>query len=273
VRSTASPKAAGPARKRPEIGDHRATHRLVAEPGVQFRGTRLGSGADPDEDRDQDEDRIAHEAEEAEADRDGLADRGGDPGGTDPVHAHRQQRAQHAAPVHREGRDHVEDRENQIGRQHVREEATPNDVEVEERPGPPCDLDQQEERRRDGDVHGRAGEGHDHLLPRILGHRFEHCEAADRQERDVLRPDAVPPGGQRVAEFVQDDADEKRQDEQDAADHPCDGPGFRPEDQTEIDNEEQERGMDIDVDASEGSEPCRPFHGCALPRPSRSLRA
>jgi hypothetical protein len=155
-------------------------YRLVAEPRVHFRGARLGGSADPDEDGDQHEDRIAHEAEETEADRDGLADRCGDPGGADPVHAHRQQRAQHPAPVHREGGDHVEDRENQICRQHVGQESAPDDVEVEERPGPPCDLDQQEEHRGDGDVHGRAGEGHDDLLPRLLGHRFEHRKAADR---------------------------------------------------------------------------------------------
>ena len=50
----------------------------------------------------------------AEADGERLADAGGDPGGAHPVEPHRQRRAQHAAAVHREGGQEVEEREHQV---------------------------------------------------------------------------------------------------------------------------------------------------------------
>ena len=55
----------------------------------------------------------------------------------------------------------------------------------------------------DRDVDGRPGERHPQLLPRVVGHALEARDAADRQQRDVARADAVVPGRQRVAVLVQ----------------------------------------------------------------------
>ena len=62
--------------------------------------------------------------------------RGGDARRAHPVHAQRQQRAQHPAAVHREGRQQVEEREHQVGGEQRRQQAAARRVEREERAGP-----------------------------------------------------------------------------------------------------------------------------------------
>ena len=75
-----------------------------------------GGGREIDEDRDEDQQRIAEQAEEAEAERDHLADRGRDLGRAHIAEPAREQRAQHAAAVHREGRDQVEQHQEHVHR-------------------------------------------------------------------------------------------------------------------------------------------------------------
>ena len=62
---------------------------------------------------------------------------------------------------------------------------------------------------------GTGDRDHD-LLGGVLRHARQPREAADRQERDVRRGDAVTAGGDGVTELVEDDAGEDRDDEQDA---------------------------------------------------------
>ena len=117
-----------------------------ARPSSSGDGARLGAGADPDEDGDQEEDRVAHEAEDAEADGEALADAGGDPGGAHPVHAHGERGAQHPAAVHGEGGQEVEDGEHEVGGEERREE--PAGEEVERAPARPVGGDDEVEERR-----------------------------------------------------------------------------------------------------------------------------
>ena len=62
----------------------------------------------------------------------------------------------------------------------------------------------------DDDVHRRARQRHDQLLRRLLRDALQPRHAADRQEGDVGRLHAVAPGGEDVAELVQQHAQEQQ---------------------------------------------------------------
>ena len=112
----------------------------------------------------------------------------------------------------------------------------------------------------DHEVHRGPGERDDHLLPGILGHLLEHGDAADRQQRDVFGCNAVAPRGERMAVFVQHDAEEEQQDEGEPGDDAGKRAGLGPVDIAEPDEQQEERRVDIDVDPGETPELHRPFH-------------
>src|SRR5262249_31388864 len=70
---------------------------------MRFRG-----GGEINEDGDEDQKRIAEQAEKAEHEGYALSDHGRNLGGAHVAEAGRQQCAQHAAAVHRKGRDQIE---------------------------------------------------------------------------------------------------------------------------------------------------------------------
>ena len=79
-------------------------------------------------------------------------------------------------------------------------------------------IHEEDQHDGDDDVHRRAGERHHDLLAGLFRHALQPRQAADRQERDVRRLDAVAPRRQRMAEFVRHHAGEEREDEGDALD-------------------------------------------------------
>ena len=72
--------------------------------------------------------------------------------------------------------------------------------------------------RGDHDIHKRASDGDDQLLPRLVGHALKAGHAADGQQRDVRRGNAEDARGQCVTEFVQQHACKERDNEQHARD-------------------------------------------------------
>ena len=107
-------------RQRLEMRHHGVAHRHAARDRAQRHHMRLRRGGEIDEDGDEDQDRIVHQPDEAEREGDELPDRGGNFGRAHVAEAARQHGAQHAAAVHREGRDQVEQRQEQVdGRQPV----------------------------------------------------------------------------------------------------------------------------------------------------------
>ena len=146
-------------------------------------------------------------------------------------------------------------------------------VDVERRARAPREGDQGEDAAGDGEVDRRAGQRHGDLLARVARHRVEQRDAADRQQRDVPRADAVAAGRQRVAVFVQQHAQEQRRDQREAGEHAGDRPGPVPVDDREIGDEREERDMDVDVDPGEPAELRGPSHRRnPSPRPFRAGR-
>ena len=67
---------------------------------------------------------------------------------------------------------------------------------------------------RDHHVHQRPGDRDDQFLRRLFRNALQPRHAADRQQRDVGRLDAVAPRREDVAELVQQHADEQQHDEE-----------------------------------------------------------
>ena len=111
------------------------------------------------------------------------------------------------------------------------------------------------------DVDGRAGQGHQQLLPGVVGHPLEPGHPADGQEDDVARADAEAPGGQRVPQLVQDHDAEQRQDEDQATDRLPDIAVGQVVLDADPDQQEEEREVDVDVDAGDPANPPGPAHG------------
>ena len=74
------------------------------------------------------------------------------------------------------------------------------------------------ERRRDDDIHRRAGERDPEFLGGLVGHPLQSRHAADGQERDVLGRNAVAPRHEGVAVFVQEHAAKQAEEEDHAVD-------------------------------------------------------
>ena len=237
------------------LADRKPFQRLLRRAHLRFAGC-----GDIDEDGDEDEQRIAEEAEEPEADGEGLADPGGDVGRPLGPHPHRQEGVQNAAAIHRKGGDQIEEREKEVGRRKPpgERQADVVDVEVPRVEG----AERGDQRKRDDEVDGRPGEGDHELLPRVGRQALEAGDAADRQQRHLLRLNAVAPRRQDVAELVQDDAGEEEDDEERAVDRRA---GAAPSPGAEGDpGEEQEEGdMDLDGRAAEPADGEGPGHRSA----------
>ena len=186
------------------------------------------------------------------------------------LQTHGQQGAQHTATVHREGRQKIEhDKDHVDGEKFGQkvaaafghflqithaEKAAEHDVEPE------------------GDDHVDRGTGQcdDEFLPRFVRHALESRDAANGEECDVRRVDAVSAGRQGMTEFVQDHADEKQDDERKPDNH---GPvaALRVIDETEPRQQQEKRGVDAHVDAGDPRQLERPLHARERPpsRPSR----
>ena len=148
----------------------------------------------------------------------------------------------------------------------------------ERSPMPPADDEPDEQHGGDHHVDGRPGQRHPQLLARVVGHALEPRHAADRQQRDVARGDAVAARGQRVPELVQHHAEKERQDEHQARDARPGGltgasARRRPTEQ------QQERRVDEDADARTSAifqdhfiRPPAPYRG-PLQRRFQNLRA
>jgi hypothetical protein len=107
-----------------ELGDHRFMGDMA--------GDRLAAGLErdllrrPEEDEDSDEREKEVRLEEAPDDEqsgDGLTDEGGDARGALLPQAHREQRAEHTAAVHRKRRNHVEQHEEDVRPEELLHEA------------------------------------------------------------------------------------------------------------------------------------------------------
>ena len=202
-------------RQRGEARLHRLGDAEPARQLVDRRHLRLARGGDIDEDGDEDQQRIAEQAEEAEQEGEGLADRGGDAGGARPAEPHRQQRPQHPAAVHRKGGDEIENGEKQVGVGEAGEERHARVVEPRQIGGIER-ADEQQQDEGDDEIDRRSGDGDGEFLRRLLRHRLQAGDAADRQQRDFRRLNAVAARDEDVAELVQHDADEDEDDEDEA---------------------------------------------------------
>ncbi len=132
-----------------------------------------------------------------------------------PTELHRQQRSQHAAAVHRKGGDEIEDGEKQVGVGEAGDERHARVVEPRQIGGVER-ADQQQQDDGDDEIDRRPGDGDGEFLRRLVRHRLQAGDAADRQQRDFRRLNAVAARDENVAELVQHDADEQEDDEDEA---------------------------------------------------------
>ncbi len=163
--------------------------------------------------------------------------------------AHGQRRAQHAAAVHRERRQQVEDREYDVHPHHLRQEQ-PDAVRLRRRGerNPPQEQRQVEhgdDRHRDG----RTGDGDQQFLARTRRHPLQPGDAADRQERDALRLHAEARGHERVTELVQHDGKENREREQHADHRRARRVRLLVVRKRDPGEQEEERRVNVDVDS------------------------
>ncbi len=199
----------GDAHLRPDgvdLGDrrHDVADGDALERRLHHRLLGLAGGADVDEEGDADEDDVElQQAEQPEQQREALADLGGDlrRPGVRPVPG--EQRAEHAAAVHRERGQEVEARQRDVHQREVaddepRRRQARRDREVADPADDP-----------EGDADDRPGDGDGQLLAPGLGHLAELGDAAEDPERDRLDRVAEAHRHQRVAQLVEDDAGEQ----------------------------------------------------------------
>jgi hypothetical protein len=171
------------------------------------------------------------------------------------LQSRRQQRAQHAPAVHGKGRQHVERDEHHVDAHQALEKRAAGPADQFRRLPLGCRLQPDEQYRCDRDVDSRAGDRHPQLLARIIWHALEARHSADRQQRDVARQDTEPLRRQRMPELVQQDAGEEREDEGDTRECARKRIPFSPLRKSEPDDEQEERCVNVEADASNGSDP------------------
>ena len=172
---------AGRGLERRELRQHGGGDRYAARHRAQPDHLRLGGCGEINEDRDEDQQRIAEQADEAEAERDPLADGGRDLGGAHVTEPGRQQRAQYPAAVHRKRRDEVEHGEEQVdGGQPIDEVDAPAFDRVKMR-RIEMRARERHEHQRDHDVDGRARDRDQEFLAGLFRNAGEPRHAADRQ--------------------------------------------------------------------------------------------
>ena len=213
-----------------------------------------------DEDGDEDQEWTAvEEAEKPENESQPLADAGGDLGRPPPAEAEGEERAQDTPAVHRKGGDEVEQDEGDVGAGHPGEEAVGRVIEMRHRAGIEGGAEREVEDERYDQIDQRPGEGDDDLFRRLVGHARQPCQPADRQEGDVRRRDAVAARRQRMAELVEEDAGEDRQDERNRVDGRR-GAALQVLADTEPGEQEEERDMDADFRSGNSRNGDRPWH-------------
>jgi hypothetical protein len=169
----------------------------------------LGLAVRPEEDEYGDEgqeDLSAQQPEEEEGDGEDLPYRGGyircpyrpEPGS--------EQAAQYPPPVHREGRQQVEDRERDVDVAQVREDLA-HGTQSAEQVGQheqirPKQQGHDEEDRGENHVHQRTRDGYLDLVDRLLGQGLEAGETSYREQGYVRDLDAETLGHEGVAELV-----------------------------------------------------------------------
>src|SRR5256885_6715095 len=107
------------------------------------------------------------------------------------------------------------------------------------------------------------------FLTRIVRYPLQSGHAPDGQQGDIAGTDTITPGGERVAELVQDHAGEQGEDERDAVERRR-AAARKPVRDPDPRKEQQEGGVHIEADAGHRSQFPRPFHRAAEP-PSASV--
>src|SRR5439155_1409869 len=78
------------------------------------------------------------------------------------------------------------------------------------------EVENREQNASDDDVHGRPSQRDPQFITRIFRETFQSCDAANGQQRDVSRADAVMFRSQGMPELMQQHTSKKRDDESDA---------------------------------------------------------
>src|SRR5439155_15499721 len=117
-----------------------------------------------------------------------------------------------------------------------------------------------EQNASDDDVYRRPSQRDQQFMTGIFRETFQSCDAANGQQRDVSRADAVMFRGQGMPELMQQHTSKKRDDESDAK--PRLGPivpltKVREQNPAE---QQDERPMQVNADSRERAEFKRPFH-------------
>ena len=169
--------------------------------------------------------------------------------------------AQHATAVHRE-------RGQQVEQQHhgVRDEQPLGQSALE--PVLDADGDADVAQRHDAEdgeheheIHGRAREGDDQLLPRGLRHALELRHASDAGERDDAGADAEATSRECVPELVQQHAGEHEPEQAGHQQHVREAVGAA--EREERDDQEEAR-LDLDADAEDRGDGERPAHAVGV---------
>ena len=185
-----------------------------------------------------------------------------------PAELHRQQRPQHPSAVHRKGGDEIENGEKQVGVGEAGEERHARIVEPRQIGGIER-ADQQQQDEGDDEIDRRPGDGDGEFLRRLLRQRLHAGDAADRQQRDFRRLNAVAARDENVAEFVQHDADEDEDDEDEAVARRR-RPALLPGAEADPGEQQQEGDVDLHRRAAEAANRQGPAHRRRLARLRRS---
>ena len=170
----------------------------------------------------------------------------------------REQRAKNPAAVHRENRHEIEAAHEQVPMDDELHEAGGVRREVVIAQWPAArHADNQAQRGGDGEVHRRAGERDEELAGGLARDRVELRHAADGHQQNPPHAHAEVNRGERVPEFMQDDAGEEHEERRDVPEdaHPC---AIAPA-VLGYEGEQQEEGeVDRELDAADAEKVQRP---------------
>ena len=240
-----------------EVGHHHVTH---DEPSPRHPGRhRRRFAARPQEDEEGDEHQqelAAGDRVKAHRERERLADRGGNARRPREAEAGRQHGAQHAAAVHGEGGDQIEEQEEDVDPVQLLEEAAGQPVQAgHQRRGTAGGGEPGIQRHGDDQRDERPGERDQQLLPRLVRHALEPRHAPDGEQDDVGRAHAETARHRNVPELVEQHAAEDAQQHEGGR-----GAALQPEEA----EQEQEGDVDLHVGTGNPEEAQRPGHGTSL---------
>jgi len=253
-----------------EIARHDFLDFEVAQQAAGAHDFFLALRADEDEDADDDEPEGELQSDQHEHDGQPLPHRRGDDRGARERHHQRQQRAEQASAIHREGGDEVEEEQREVGVDD-RGEKTVNVVWHRDQEQVRRQARERHQRGGDDEVDGRPGERDGDFVPRFFGNTFQGRDAADGQQRDAADLNAEALGDEAVAEFVEHDTGEDGRDQRQrprrAARPHLDkaGVGDQPKQQ-------QQRDVQVQADARHAPDFQRPTHTLRLAQPSRRCK-